>query len=151
MENIAFLNKRKSIFGNKIIKVAFGLCTRVAACVREPKHAYASTFLRTQLGFHKHKKNKFSTITVEIWNESNIVWESFRTPFFPLYKALHSTILKHTEIPRKKPKIHQKIVNQKGVFHKTPSSQFYLIGTFSGPNPFSLTLLITFLLVCEQI
>ena len=151
MENIAFLNKRKSIFGNKIIKVALGLCTRVAACVCEPKHAYASKFLHTQLGFHKHKKNKFSTITVEVWNESHIVWESFRTPFFPLYKTLHGTFSKHTEIPRKNPKIHQKIVNQNGVFHKTPSSQFYLIETFSGPNTFSLTLLITFLLVCEQI
>jgi len=32
---------------------------------------------------------------------------------------------------------------------KAPSSQFYLIKIFSGPNPFSLMLLITFLLVCE--
>ena len=37
-----------------------------------------------------------------------------------------------------KPKIHYKIVNQKGVFHKTPSSQFCLIETFFGHNPFSL-------------
>ena len=37
-----------------------------------------------------------------------------------------------------KPKIHYKIVNQKGVFHKTPSSQFCLIETFFGANPFSL-------------
>ena len=42
-------------------------------------------------------------------------------------------------------------MNQKRVFTKTPSSQFYLIGTFSGPNFFSLTLLIIFLLVCEYI
>ena len=46
----------------------------------------------------------------------------------------------------KKYKIHQKIVNQNGVFHKTPSSQFCLIRTFSGPNIFSLPLLITCLL-----
>jgi len=37
-------------------------------------------------------------------------------------------------------------VNQKGVFHKKLSSQFYLIGTFSSPNPLNLTLLITCLL-----
>ena len=33
-----------------------------------------------------------------------------------------------------------------GVFHKTPSSQFYLIETFSGPDFLSLRLLITCLL-----
>ena len=45
-----------------------------------------------------------------------------------------------------------KIVNQKGVFHKTPSSllYIYLIGTFFGPNPLSLRLLITFLLNCDR-
>ena len=37
-------------------------------------------------------------------------------------------------------------MNQKGDFHKTPSSQFCLIGTLSGPNPFGLTLLIMCLL-----
>ena len=37
-------------------------------------------------------------------------------------------------------------MNQNEVFHKTPSSQFYFIGTFSGPNPLSLILLITCLL-----
>ena len=41
-------------------------------------------------------------------------------------------------------------MNQNGVFHKTPLSQFCVMGTFSGPNPFSLTLLITFLLNCDR-
>ena len=80
----------------------------------------------------------------EVWNESHIIWEPFQTLFFPLHKGLHGTFSKHIEIPQEKYKIHKKIVNQKGVFHKTPSSQFYLIGSFSGPNPFSLTLLTTF-------
>ena len=76
------MNKQKSIFGNKMTKVALGMLTWVAACVRELKHAYAGTFLRTQLGFHKHKKDKFSTIMAEVWNESHIIWEPFQTPFF---------------------------------------------------------------------
>ena len=33
---------KKSIFGNKITKVAIGLFTWVAACIREVKHAYAA-------------------------------------------------------------------------------------------------------------
>ena len=60
----------------------------------------------------------------KVWNESHIVWEQFQTPFFPLYKALHGTFSNHTEIPQEKPKIHCKIVNQKEVLHKTPSSHF---------------------------
>jgi len=32
-------------------KMALSPCTWVAACVREPKHTYAGTLLRTQLGF----------------------------------------------------------------------------------------------------
>ena len=70
--------------------------------------------------------------------------------FFPLYKVLHGTFSKHTEIPREKAKIQKKIVNQKGFFHKTPSSEFYLIGTSSGLNPFSLTLLIACLMTCDR-
>ena len=44
----------------------------------------------------------------EVWNESHIVWEPFQTPFFPLYKALHGTFSKYTEIlqEKKKSKIH---------------------------------------------
>ena len=41
-------------------------------------------------------------------------------------------------------------MNQKGVFHKTPSSHFYLIRTFLGPNPLSLKFLIIVLLNCDR-
>ena len=75
---------KKFIFGNKMIKMAFDLHTWVAACVCGPKHAYASTFLCIQLGFQKHKKDKFFATMVEVWNESHIVWELFQTPFFQL-------------------------------------------------------------------
>ena len=54
-------------------KVALGLRTLAVACVHKLKHAYASTFLRTQLGFPKHKKGKFSAIMVKVWNESHFV------------------------------------------------------------------------------
>jgi len=54
-------------------KVALGLRIWVAACVCGPKHEYADTFLCTQLGFQKYKKDKFSTIMAEVWNESHIV------------------------------------------------------------------------------
>ena len=69
---------------------------------RGPKHAYASTLLHTQLGFQKKnlRKGKFSAIMAEVWNESLIIWEPLQTPFFPLYKALHSTFSKHTKIPQ---------------------------------------------------
>jgi len=46
-----------------MIKVAIGLRTWVAACVREPKYAYVGTFLHTQLGF---QKGKFAAIMTEV-------------------------------------------------------------------------------------
>ena len=42
----------------------------------------------------------------KVWNESHIIWEPFQIPFFPLYKALHGTFLKHTKISQEKYKIH---------------------------------------------
>ena len=48
MENKPFKWEKKSIFENKTTKVALGLCTWVAACIRGLNHAYAGTFLRTQ-------------------------------------------------------------------------------------------------------
>ena len=82
-------------------KVVLSLRTWVAACVHKPKHAYTSIFLHTQLGFQKYKK-----IMAEVWNESHIVWESFQTPFFPLYKALYGTFSKYIENSQEKRKIH---------------------------------------------
>ena len=130
--------------------MAFNLRTWVAACVCEPMHAFTATFLHMQLGFQKYKKDKCSAIMAEVWNESHIVWELLQTLSFQLQKVLHGTFSKHTKILQEKPKIHQKIVNQKGVFHKTSLSHFYLIGTFSGPNLLSLRLLITFSLNCDK-
>ena len=43
------------------------------ACVHWPQHAYAGTLLRMQLGFQKYKKENFSAIFIEVWNESHIV------------------------------------------------------------------------------
>ena len=87
-------------------KVAISPCTW--AGIRRLKHAYAGMLLRTQLGFEKHKKCKFSAIMAEVWNESHIIWEPFQTSFFffPLHKALHGIFSKHIEISREKPKIH---------------------------------------------
>ena len=67
------MNEQKSIFGNKITKVAHGLHVWVAACLHELKHMYVGTSLRTQLGFQKHKKDKFFVIIAEVWNKSHIV------------------------------------------------------------------------------
>ena len=75
---------KKSIFGNKMTKMALGLRTWVVSYVHGPKHAYAGTVLRTQLGSQKHKKGKFSAIMAKVWNESHIVWEPFQTPFSQL-------------------------------------------------------------------
>ena len=93
-------------FGNKMTKVALGPHMWAVACIRGPNLAYAGTFLCMQLGFQKHKKDKFFTIMAEIWNESHIIWELLQTLFFPLYKALHGNFSKHTEISREKPNIH---------------------------------------------
>ena len=79
--------------------------TWVVACVRRPKYAYAGT-LAYVARVSKTKKVKFFAIMAEVWNESHIVRELFQTLFFPLYKALHYTFSKHTEIPREKYKIH---------------------------------------------
>ena len=76
--------------------------------VREPKHVYASTILRTQVGFHRHKIGKPFAIMVKVWNESHIVWELF--PLFLLCKALHGIFSKHTEIPQAK--IHDSLENR---------------------------------------
>ena len=63
-------------------KEALSPHTWAVACVRRPKHAYAGTLLCKQLGFQRHKKDKFSTIMAEVWNESHIAWEPFQTPLF---------------------------------------------------------------------
>jgi len=76
---------KKYIFGNKITKIALGLHTWVMSCVCRPKHAYAVTFLRTQLGFQKNKKCKFFEIMAEVWNESHIL-EVVPNPIFSTIK-----------------------------------------------------------------
>ena len=117
--------------------MALGPRTWTIACVCGPKHAYVGTLLCTQLGFQRHKKDKFSTIIAEVWNESYIVWEPFKTSFFSTIKCLTWYTFKIHRNPTRKIQDSLKIVNQKGVFYKTPSSQFCLIETFSGSNPFS--------------
>ena len=87
----------------------------------------------------------------EVWNESHIFWEQFQTPFFFIYKKPYMLHFQKTQKSCRKNLKFTKIVNQKGVFHKTLSSQFYLIGTFSSPNPFSLKFLISILLNCDRI
>ena len=76
--------------------------------VHGPKHVYASTILRTQVGFHRHKKGKLFAIIVKVWNESHIVWELFL--LFPLCKTLHGIFSKHTKIPQEK--IHDSLENR---------------------------------------
>ena len=76
------LNEQKSIFGKKMTKVALGLRTWVAACIRGPKYVNTGIFLCMQLGFQKYKKDKFFTIMAEVWNESHIVYEPLQTHFF---------------------------------------------------------------------
>ena len=72
-------------FGNKMTKVALGLHTWVTACLRELKHVYVGTFLRTQLGFQKHKKYKVSTIMAEVWKNLTLS-RSHSKPHFFHYK-----------------------------------------------------------------
>ena len=74
-------------------KVAIGSCMWVATCICGPKHAYAGTFLHTQLGFQKYGKCKFFAIIAEVWNESHIVWEPFQTPFFHYIKPYPTPVL----------------------------------------------------------
>ena len=67
---------------------------------------YVGISLHTQLGFQRYKKNKFSALNIEIWNESHIISEPFQTFIFQLYKVLHGSFSKHTKNSKGKPKIH---------------------------------------------
>ena len=89
-------------------KVALDPIMWAIAWAHGPKHAYVGPLLCMQLEFQKHKKCKLSAIMVEVWNESNIIWEQFQTSFFPLYKALHGTFSKHTNATKKKEHPHRK-------------------------------------------
>lgn len=130
--------------------MALGPRTWAAAYVCGPKHAYIGTFLRIQLGFQKHGKFKFSTIIAEVWNEFHIVWNRSK-PIFSTIKSLTWYIFKtHRNPTGKNLRFTRNIVNQKGIFYKTPLSQFYLIETSSSPNPFSLTLPIACLITCNR-
>ena len=81
-------------------KVVLGLCMWVVAFVCKPKHMYVGTFLRTQLGFQKHKKGKFSAIMPEVWNESH----KFSKPHFFNYKRSYMEHFQNTQ------KFHWKIL-----------------------------------------
>ena len=72
-------------------------------------------------------------------------------PIFFTIKSLTWYIFKaHRNPTRKNLRFTRKIVNQKGIFYKTPLSQFYFIGTSFGLNPFSLTLPITCLMTYNR-
>ena len=73
MENITFKTS-KNLF------LEIKLPTWPSAHVRGPKHAYASTFLRTQLGFQKYEKGKFFAIIEWISHRLRVV----PNPFFSL-------------------------------------------------------------------
>ena len=84
-------------FGNKMTKVALGPHMWAVACIRGPNLTYAGTFLCMQLGFQKHKKDKFFTIMAEIWNESHIIWELLQTLFFFHYIEPYMVIFQNTQ------------------------------------------------------
>ena len=72
-------------------------------------------------------------------------------PIFSTIKSLTWYIFKaHKNPTEKNLRFTRKIVNQKGIFYKTPLSQFYLIGTSSSLNPLSLRLLIACLITCDR-
>ena len=71
-------------------------------------------------------------------------------PYFHTISSLTWYIFKTYRNPTRKIQDSLENSNKKGFFHKTPSSQFYLIGTFFGPNLFSLTLLIAYLMTCDR-
>ena len=76
--------------------VGSGLCTWAKACIHRHTPAYTTRVFRSI------KKDKFSAIMAEVWNESHIVLELFQTQFFPLYKVLYGTFSKYIEIPQEK-------------------------------------------------
>ena len=76
--------------------MALGQLTWALAYVHGLKHAYAGTFLCTQLGFQKHEKEIFFAIMAKVWDESCIVWESFQALFFFHYKRLYMVYFQKT-------------------------------------------------------
>ena len=131
-------------------KVALDLRTWVEAWVREPMHAYAGIFLPTQLGFQKHEKCKF----FENWLRFGLnptLSGCHSKPLFLNYKKPYTVLFQKTQKSHgNNLRFTRKQWIKREFFHKTPSSHFYLIGTFSGPNPLSLKFLITVLLNCDR-
>ena len=80
-------------------KETLGLRTQVRTYVRKHGLAHAARVLETY-------ERQVSVLKTKVWNESHIVWESFQTPIFQLYKAIHGTFSKYTENIKGKHKIH---------------------------------------------
>ena len=100
-------------------------------------HTWAKTCVCKHILAYATRVSKVWKRQVFCNNRMNLTsFESSSKPIFFTIKSLTWYIFRHREISQEKPKSHYKVL----------SSQFYLIGTFSGPNPLSLRLLIMCLL-----
>ena len=129
-------------------KVALDPRMWVAACVCGPKYASTGMLLHKQLGFHRHKKVKFSTIMLRFGMNPTSFGSHYKPHFFHSKKP-YMVYFQRQRNPTRK--IHDSLENSKskGSFSQNTLKSILFYWTFSGPNPLSLMLLITFLLVCE--
>ena len=79
-------------------KVALDPRMWVAACICGPKHVSTGMLLHKQLGFHRHKKVKFSTIMLRFGMNPTSFGSHYKPHFFTI-KSLTWYIFKDREIP----------------------------------------------------
>ena len=98
MEKYNLLNKQKSIFRNERLK-----WPSAHVCGHQP--TYVGQSMRTQLGFQKYEKDKFSVIMAEVWNESHINWELFlfhyKKPYMVHFQNTQKSHKKNLRFTRK--------------------------------------------------
>ena len=126
------------------------------ACALAMMHAHVGLILRARVGFQKHKKkkkkkNKFSALILRFGTNPTSFGSHSKPHFFHYIKPYVIHLQNIQKSHEKNLKFTRKIVNQKRVFYKIFSSQFYLFETFSSPNPLSLRLLIACLMTYNRL
>ena len=133
MENTNFLWANKSIFG-KLRPRNLRACIRIHAYTRAcPQAVYAYTGLRMHVRVLETMKDKFFSIKYEVWNESHIVWKPFQTPIFNYIKPYMVVFQNIQKILRENIRFTRNSESKREFFHKTSSSQYFLIGAFFWP------------------
>ena len=80
-------------------------------------------------------KDKFSALKIKVWNESHIIWEPFKPPFFNYIKPYKIYFENTEKILRENLRFIRNSGSKRELFTKHPQVNLILIGTFSGLDP----------------